>query len=344
MKVTHSNLALSLIVSGLYLVGCSSSSSPAPTPSDDGASPPVTEGEPGTGGDVTPSTETPISETPNPVTPVDTIGGNVNTPLTGSISKLGMLNLSYEAIEDSTDISGQFFISGAVFSAAQLQAGLESDVVTATDICKITTSDSGTGFDFDDFDFQSLVPDLSLIPTTISAGEVITFTSPAGSFGTLVPSQMLSFLLYNTPDEVKVSGSIPSGLTADIPGAANGFPAIANVPVPQADPLALTIEGDANSGYSLMWNGSNANNSQLSISLVAIDLGGNDFSSLTYIECSLSDDGVQVLPANLLPTGNNVIISGGTASRTSFNLVQQGSAVLMVTSTSNSSISAIELN
>lgn len=337
MKVIQSNFALSLIVSGLYLTGCSSSSSPitAATPSNDGADPSVTQDEPATVDDMA---ETPV--TSNPETPVNPGGGIVNTPLTGTISMLGTLNLSHEEFENVTDISGLFFNFNAQITAAQLLAGLEGEML-ASDICEVT--DLAFDVDLDDIDFDALMPGSDFTPTTISAGEVITLTSPVGTFASLVPSEAFGFLIYGTPDNLEVSGSIPSGLTADIPGAANGFPAFSNVPVPQADSLALTIEGDADSGYSLMWNGSDANNSALSVTFTALDQGSNDFSSQVIISCSLRDDGSQPIPANLLPTGSNVIVLGGSARRTNVNFVQQGNALLMVTSSSDTFVSATEL-
>lgn len=361
MKITQSHVILPLLVSGLVLTGCSSSSSPAPVPPEDDANPLTTVDGPLTGGEMTPSTETPgtgspivgggvvpITESPstetpvtaNPGTPVGSGGGNVNTSLTGSISQLGMLNLSFENIGNTTNVSAFFFDFGRQFPAAQAQAGLEGELMV-TDSCETTTLDLTPGDGMGEIDLGSLVPGMSLIPKSISAGEVITLTSPVGTFATLLAEDAFGNTIYGTPDQVDVAGSIPTGMSADIPGAPNGFPAFANVPVPAAEPLEITVNGTAASGYSLMWNGSNAANSALRVTFAAIDQSAADFSSLTYVECSLSDDGAQLIPANLLPTGNNVLISGGSATRTSVNLVQQGNSVLVVTSTSASSVMAL---
>jgi len=126
----------------------------------------------------------------------------------------------------------------------------------------------------------------------VNAGEVITITSPAGSFGDL-------FIDDSDPDNIVYQsntalpgGGIPAGTTMNIPGGT--FPAIANVPVP-AVPLLSDLSpanGTSLQGVEFTWTGSNNTDTNL------INLGVLLDSSL--ISCFLVDDGSFTIPSNIL--------------------------------------------
>ncbi len=155
----------------------------------------------------------------------------------------------------------------------------------------------------------------------MDAGEVITVSSPAGTFATLELISAFGFTFYDT--ETEITAPLPSGLTVDIPGGQ--FPAFANVSIPDVSPLTGASPGinqAITAGTTFSWDA--GNNPE---ALVLIDADD--------VSCVVTDDGSFTMPASIqaqLP--GNFGAFGYDISRIAVRFLQSGTAVLVVTSVS----------
>ncbi len=310
MKTTWLWIAAPLIVLNS---ACSDSNSDNANPVD-GAMGNVESSEPDTSGTATDGGVTPSNEGTGTEEP-----GTVTT--SGDVSTFGFINASYDAFDDATEWDAQFFRSSTAFPASIFNE--ENLEVIPSDQCQVLESvipdiDTESGID---------MVDLSFIPESADAGEVITITSPAGTHATLDRQMQFGFFLYQTPDDVAVAGPIPAGLTADIPGAAGGFPALSNVPLPSAAPIEFTLDGT-----TINWTGSGESGASVNLFFAALTDG--DVLNQTIIQCDLLDDGVHTIASGLLPEGTQEYpFFSGTRIVT---LIQQmGGAVVVATAESD---------
>ena len=95
----------------------------------------------------------------------------------------------------------------------------------------------------------------------LDAGEVIVLSSDAGTYANMTPQPILSATnigtLYMAENFSNPVGPAPDGLIVDIPGstAINGFPAFANVSLPDVAPIEFSV--DLESGI-ISWTNSRA--------------------------------------------------------------------------------------
>ena len=273
MTKFHIGMATSLTI--LLLSACSSGSSDDPPTTDDT-------------NNIVSANET---NNTNTDTNTDTNANTQNPPESGSgnLTFFGGISASYDSLDDETSWNGQFFSSAIPFPESEL----ENQFTTPTDTCKIselispTLPPDSTGIDPEN---------LSFIPDTVSAGDVLTVTSPAGTHASLIGQQMFGFLLYSTQDRVPVAGPMPESLVLDIPGAPGGFPAFSSVAFPSVQATEFTIQDGL-----ISWDGSNAEGSKISI--ITSALSNSDFSTQAFIECDLIDDGTHQIEPGLLPEG-----------------------------------------
>jgi len=247
-----------------------------------------------TPGDITPpdfppATDIPAETDPND-TPIDTPTQGTPPPATGAddeINFIGVIDIDI----DRQEALGLFDQTATSFTASQIPEG----VSTTMDTCQVIS------FDVDATDelgppltpLEASLPEVeeeTLFP--VNAGEVITLTSPAGSFGELVlDSSEPDEFVYEEASDLP-SGGIPAGTTINIPGST--FPGVANVPVP-AVPL-LTDFSPANGvtlqGVEFTWTASNNTATNL------INFGIQTQTSL--ISCFLVDDGSFTVPADII--------------------------------------------
>ena len=165
---------------------------------------------------------------------------------------------------------------------------------------------------------------------TVSAGEVLTAISPAGSFVELNRIEALSGFDYVLADGADYSGIVPVGTVVNIPG--DVFPAFTEIDVPVVDELAnltpnsLPISGSTN----FNWTPPAENvTSSIRFRLTSEPSPINTF--ITEVDCTVIDDGSFTFPADtqavLGPDFEAVVVS---VSRTGLNLVTQGNAALLV--------------
>ncbi|MBX2839679.1 MAG: hypothetical protein KTR35_22670, partial [Gammaproteobacteria bacterium] len=214
--------------------------------------------------------------------PLETDNDSTNTqnpPVSGggNLTYFGGVNASYDPLDDETSWNGQFFASAVAFPVSEL----ENQFPAPTNTCKTSEVTTPTPLPAD----TGIDPEnLSFIPDTASAGDVLTVTSPAGTHASLIGQQLFGFLLYSTQDRVPVAGPMPESLVIDIPGAPGGFPAFSSVAFPSVQATEFTVQDGL-----ISWEGSNAEGSKISI--ITSARANSDFATQVFIECDLIDDG-----------------------------------------------------
>ncbi len=164
--------------------------------------------------------------------------------------------------------------------------------------------------------------------TLLSAGDVITISSPAGSYTELSKQVFQGFIFYQSEDGL--TGPLPSGLVVDIPG--DDFPAFASVQVPDVEPVSLTsptIGQPVTADTVFTWQAGNNQNAYVTLS--SSQFTGNP-TSITSVDCTVTDDGSFSFPAaTKTELGASFSGTGATISRSVSTFQQQGNAVLVVT-------------
>ncbi len=209
------------------------------------------------------------------------------------------------------DLTAGFFSSDQVFDSALARAGL----FPSTDTCEITSDDSDI----------SLVPEINGIDvefTSLSAGDVLTLTSPAGTYASLMQTTTFGFTGYT--NESDLIGEPPSGLVVNIPG--DQFPAFNNVILPSvAVPTGLSPATDSpvagNTTYT--WTAGTDPDARI---LIYVD----------NIDCIVLDDGSFTIPANLISQASPDFTFGYELERIKMAFVQSGNALLALIATAES--------
>jgi len=165
---------------------------------------------------------------------------------------------------------------------------------------------------------------------TISAGEVLTLTSPAGTFAELVREISADEISYSIA-QGSVESELPASLTLDIPGDA--FPAFSNIAVPvvQALDVISPVIGQAiNIGTAFSWVAGNNPNAY-----IEIEATGTINGESATVTCNVQDDGSFTFPvqtANEL--GTNFSVEFFSITREVQTSVVNGNAIVIVNSIS----------
>lgn len=134
-------------------------------------------------------------------------------------------------------------------------------------------------------------------PTAISAGEVITISSPEGSFTELTPTNLNGVFTSYLPS-TNVSPPFPDLMTIDIPG--DDFPAYSNIQLPRPTPVSgiqLSTPGSISSDTLISWNPVNDNSQLILIlALYTVDESEASISLEKLLACKLQDDGEFNIP------------------------------------------------
>lgn len=237
------------------------------------------------------------------------------TTVSGNITQLGFVNVVQfpggVANTNQVRIFGSFYESNQAFDSALAV----NSVFPAADTCLVDDGGddvSGPNIEGVDADFTSL-----------TAGDVITITSPAGTYASLTQQTAFGNAVYLS--ETDLQSPPPSGLVADIPGGQ--FPAFANVAIPDVVAIggvspALNTAVDGSTTFT--WTAGTNANARI---LINVD----------NVDCVLLDDGSFTLPANIVAqTDSNFGSFGYSIERTAVRLVQSGNTLLGVGSTSES--------
>lgn len=240
-------------------------------------------------------------------------GGNPSS----NINQFGIVTVESE---------GLVYFSASFFSVPQQVpfSLLQENIRPTADLCEVSSLDlSG-----DTSDVLSGFDDLNI--TGISAGDVLTISSPAGSYAELLKNEQFGFIYYELDENVILSSPVPSNLTLNIPG--EQFPAFSNVAIPFSEPLQVNSPNafepiTASTAFS--WVPSDNPNAFIDISASAISA---DFTGFTTVNCTVIDDGSFAFPATT-QSQMGAFSAISAVSRTTINTQQNGNAVLFLAST-----------
>ena len=273
--------------------------------------------------------ETPDApDTPDtPDTP--TLGGEND----GNVSFIGTVGFNDD------DAFGSFISLATPIPVPTLMEA--TDFFQDMDACEVSTIDPST-FDPDDTD-----PDVTdtddLESIQVSAGEVLTVISPAGTFAELVRFQSDDEIDYELADGAPLPGPVPTGTVVNIPG--DVFPAFTGVAIPAAANLANLSPSSLPISVSdeFTWTPT----SGTIPTFVFLVISGN-FSlannSITNVTCTLIDDGSFTLPADIQAEllGLDFDAIGVAAGRSGLNIVTQGNAAVVTFATSANVVFSID--
>ena len=253
----------------------------------------------------------PTAEVPGTEPTTETDGDNVEF--------IGSITVTVDSDLNVQDVTGDFL---------QLDPAVPSDAVLAlalaNDECNLILIPEG-GDPSINLTEMILGSDVDFA----SAGEIITLTSPAGTYTEL--TQVVA--LPNDANYVTGSlppGPVPAGTLVDIPG--DIFPAFSNLAIPE-NIIPLTDFSPAGGPLTstFTWTPTNDPNSRVGLGFAAgITVSGTTVSASTIVLCSLIDDGSFSLPMEILDQiePNLEILGGVNPTRQLFNFFQVGNALV----------------
>lgn len=198
---------------------------------------------------------------------------------------------------------GDFFSDTEQFTAQQLLNQLQSDS------CILNDEDEDDGLTDNSVD--------------ISAGETIIISGNGGTVSTLTRESFGGLISYLSP---QISGSLPAGLVADIPG--DVFPAFSGISFPAVQTVQLnspTIDTIFTASDQINWTPGNTSSSAV---LIDIEFE-NQFGETSSVECEVRDDGNFSLPSSIVDRiGADLEATEFDFVRTVFNFTQSGNALL----------------
>lgn len=238
----------------------------------------------------------------------------------------------------SIDQTGQS-ASASFFRTTQSISGTEIQVnfFPNADSCVVTE----TNFDVE----NPILPgfeNLNLDP--VGAGDVITLTSPAGTFAELVEEQQNGFIFYQPAGDGSLPGPVPEGTVIDIPG--DEFPAFSNVGIPNATTLSdvtLSTGNFLTPDSTLSWTAASGSSSVMNLSASASSLP--DFTdpnfdpttfnpadlAITSVSCTIVDDGSFSFPSSIRSQlGGGFSANAYNFSRDGYSFEQSGNAFLTI--------------
>jgi len=170
-------------------------------------------------------------------------------------------------------------------------------------------------------------------PVSISAGEVLTVSSPAGTYAELKKQEFGDLIVYGL-DEVAplLSAPPPNDLTISIPGDA--YPAFTNVAIPNIEPLQVNSPAASDpitASTTFSWTASS--NPESRVQIVATEQSA-DTTQLTSVFCTVIDDGSFEFPAETKAEMGDAFSGTGSMSRGALNIQQTEDAVLFVSTSS----------
>lgn len=337
---------LTVAILSALLAGCGSSSSSAPAddsptdqPSNDGSDNSNTDDSdtdnsdsddsgtdtPNTDDSGTDTSDTDDSGTDNP--PTNETGNSGFSSIQGNVQLVGFVDIDDQSISATTDATAGFIRFDSALTAPTLQDSLEDELL---DQCDISVSGILDGDD----SLEDL--DLGFPFTTVSAGETISLSSAAGTYGELQRGTVFGFTAYGS--DVDLVYPAPSPLTINIPG--DVFPAFSNVAVSAPPPVSGFNVGaidNFNAETEFSWEAVNTGDTTISINFSQFNINTFQFVS---VDCTVTDNGSFSFPASTVAELNDNLGAGWSAtgisvSRETLLVEQQGSAVLVVTRTSD---------
>ena len=224
------------------------------------------------------------------------------------VTTFGMINVSQldpalpPAVGGSI-ISAEFNIS----EEPQFLAEISDDFGIVAEMCQVLSLD----VEIDSVETES-----------ISAGDNIVITSPAGTFATLVPESTGGDLNYVVEPGATLPSPLPSGLTADVPG--DVFPAFASASIPDVEPLT-GIEPTDPDNMAFSWDAGSNPDPLVAITVLNLESGSG-------ATCFAADNGAFSFPAEIqTELGADFTADSFSLIRLDSNFLFQGVDVLVLT-------------
>jgi len=249
--------------------------------------------------------------------------------VSGNISFLGQVNLSQ---------TGEF--GSALFRTTDqnpMAAQIQSNFVTNSDTCIFSSKDIIDSLP-DNLDAFSFSP--------VSAGDVLTLTSPAGTFAELVKTEQAGFITYGVAGTGNLPSAVPVGTTVDIPG--DVFPAFSNIAVPTVAAVtnvSLSTGTTLTANSTVTWDASSVagTNMMLTANYTVLpdftdpNFDLNNFSLVSNtVNCTVADDGAFSFPADIVSQmGSDFKDENFNLSRNAYTFEQRGNALLYVSVSSS---------
>lgn len=249
-------------------------------------------------------------------------GGGTGTggfTVTDGTQFLGILDVTETTSSNEVEVSGIFF----GLSSSVLGGDLQTALSPTLDTCTVDTTD---------------LTDVGLLPTidldvdfnTVSAGEIIPFMSASGTYVELVRQNQFGFDVYVSDPET-IPGSIPSQLTASIPG--DVFPAFASFSFPVVERLIVSSPAAGSlvtPATVFTWTPGTNPDAFISISAFS-GFGTNSID----VDCEVRDDGQFTFPAaTQAEMGADFSSIFTDIERVAFSIQQQGNAALLLSTNS----------
>jgi len=227
-----------------------------------------------------------------------------------TVSQVGSINFSVYngrtadllgASEGLTDVSAEFGKYASAMNQAYINEVYKFNV---EDTCEISIGDEAYN--------EAPNPVVDAYDETyegLSAGDVLTITSPAGSWGEI---QLLDdgWLTYVLGEDVGSLGDLPKNSTVSLPGA--GFPAFNSIPIPSVDRITEGLASNLQGNYltaesKLTWSSTMNPNTltTLSLSNTSFDADGNALITEEHLFVASE--------ARLVRGVSNTVVRGNTA-------------------------------
>lgn len=240
-------------------------------------------------------------------------GDNGSGTISGNISQWG--TISVDQSDGEVELGAGFFsISNATIPSVDLLAALQP----TADTCEVSINEFTDPTDIPDFDI-----DISI--DTVDAG-IVTFTAPAGTYATLMPTTQFGFTIYQLEDGVALSSPAPTDMT--VSAAGNGYPGFTES-VPNVTPISNVNPGrgaSLSASTTITWDaGSDPN------STVTLGWFGFDGQSSISVDCYAADDGSFTVPAaTLAEIADTSILTLSEVAREAYSIHQYGNSILII--------------
>ncbi len=246
--------------------------------------------------------------------------GDTGNSSSSGVTQFGIINLE---VIDTVEFEATFFSVPQTIASSTLIEQFRP----GADTCEVSNVDLNAVVEIPDFEIT--VEGFNV--TTISAGEVLTISSAAGSYTELIRNQQFGFTAYSMDDESELSAPAPSNLSISIPG--DEFAAFTNIALPAIEPLQVSSPGvleAITASTTFGWTGSTNPNSFIEIYVVGRSA---DNSSLVTIDCEVVDDGSFAF-STTTQEEIGTFSATGFIERYTIGIEQQGNSVLFLSTLS----------
>ena len=241
-------------------------------------------------------------------------GGQTNeSDSSGGVNRIG--SLGFEQVGTEAVFSSGGFFNQSSDQPVDFAALFEDQINT----CEVFTQNEDTELEFP-FD----------VSQSISAGETITITSAAGTYGSLTrdtfSDESMNDVIVYVADGT-LTAPLPQNLVLDIPG--DEFATFSNVSVPNVSrpDISPTVQEVINSGTEFQWTGSSE-----AFALVRIEATfAVDNGEIVDVTCIAADDGNFSFPENVVSRVGTAEASSVIYSRQASTITTQGSDQVFVT-------------